>query len=83
MYLRKLQINLFKNCENADLFLSEKINCFVGNNGAGKTNILDAIYTFRFVKAILMPSISRISGTVRIFLESMVCITETSLNLIL
>lgn len=51
MYLQKLQINLFKNCENADLFLSEKINCFVGNNGAGKTNILDAIYYLSFCKS--------------------------------
>ncbi|HNW54690.1 MAG TPA: AAA family ATPase, partial [Bacteroidales bacterium] len=30
---------------------SEKINCFVGNNGAGKTNLLDAIYYLSFTKS--------------------------------
>jgi len=30
---------------------SDKINCFVGNNGAGKTNLLDAIYYLSFTKS--------------------------------
>jgi len=51
MFLQKLQLNQFKNCEKAELLFSEKINCFVGDNGAGKTNILDAIYYLSFCKS--------------------------------
>lgn len=51
MYLQKLKLTNFKNYETADLHFSEKINCFVGNNAAGKTNILDAIYYLSFCKS--------------------------------
>ena len=51
MYLRDLKLNNFKNCQSAELSLSEKINCFVGMNAAGKTNILDSIYYLAFCKS--------------------------------
>lgn len=51
MYLRKLTLINFKNYEEASLDFSEKINCFVGNNGAGKTNLLDAIHYLSFTKS--------------------------------
>lgn len=51
MYLQELKLNNFKNCQSADLLLSEKINCFVGLNAAGKTNILDSIYYLAFCKS--------------------------------
>ena len=51
MFLKELKLTNFKNCESADLRFSEKINCFVGLNGAGKTNILDAIYYLAFCKS--------------------------------
>lgn len=51
MFLQKLSLANFKNYSNAELEFSEKINCFVGNNGAGKTNILDAIYYLSFCKS--------------------------------
>ena len=51
MYLQELKLNNFKNCQSADLSLSEKINCFVGLNAAGKTNILDSIYYLAFCKS--------------------------------
>ncbi len=51
MYLRELKLNNFKNCPSAELSLSEKINCFVGLNAAGKTNILDSIYYLAFCKS--------------------------------
>lgn len=51
MYLQELKLNNFKNCQSADLNLSEKINCFVGLNGAGKTNVLDSIYYLAFCKS--------------------------------
>ena len=48
MILRKLSITSYKNIRQASLVLSPKINCFVGHNGAGKTNILDAVYYMSF-----------------------------------
>jgi DNA replication and repair protein RecF len=51
MYLKKLLLTYFKNYEQADLEFSPKINCFVGNNGVGKTNILDAIHYLSLTKS--------------------------------
>ena len=51
MYLKELRLANFKNCESAELTFSEKLNCFVGLNGAGKTNILDSIYYLSFCKS--------------------------------
>ncbi|MBU1370952.1 MAG: DNA replication/repair protein RecF [Bacteroidetes bacterium] len=51
MHLQNLRLSNFKNYENADMQFSEKINCFIGANGAGKTNILDAIYYLSFCKS--------------------------------
>jgi len=51
MFLQKLSLSNFKNYSEADLEFSDKINCFVGNNGVGKTNILDAIYYLSFCKS--------------------------------
>ena len=36
--------------------LSPKINCFIGSNGMGKTNLLDAVYYLSFCKSALSPS---------------------------
>ncbi len=55
MYLQKLSITNFKNYSEAELDFSEKINCFVGNNGVGKTNLLDAIYYLSFCKSYFNP----------------------------
>lgn len=51
MILQKLSLINFKNIREATLDLSPKMNCFIGNNGAGKTNILDAIYFLSFTKS--------------------------------
>ncbi len=51
MFLRQLTLSQFKNYTEAELEFSEKINCFVGNNAAGKTNILDAVYYLSFCKS--------------------------------
>ncbi|MBC8321888.1 MAG: DNA replication and repair protein RecF [Bacteroidetes bacterium] len=55
MFLQKLSLTNFKNCSEAILEFSDKINCFVGDNGAGKTNILDAIYYLSFCKSYFNP----------------------------
>jgi DNA replication and repair protein RecF len=51
MYLKKLSLVNFKNYSEANLEFSPKINCLVGNNGMGKTNILDAIHYLSFCKS--------------------------------
>ncbi len=51
MYLKSLQLNDFKNYHEAELDFTDKINCFSGNNGAGKTNLLDAIHYLSFCKS--------------------------------
>jgi DNA replication and repair protein RecF len=51
MHLKKLTLTNFKNYELNELELSPKINCFVGNNGVGKTNILDAIHYLSLTKS--------------------------------
>ena len=48
MILEKLSIINYKNIASATLELSPKINCFIGQNGVGKTNVLDAIYFLSF-----------------------------------
>ncbi len=51
MYLKKLSLTNFKNYDRAELEFSPKINCLVGNNGVGKTNILDAIHYLSLTKS--------------------------------
>ena len=51
MILNRLSILNFKNIAQADLELSSGINCFLGNNGMGKTNLLDAVYYLSFCKS--------------------------------
>ncbi|MDR2085447.1 MAG: DNA replication/repair protein RecF [Bacteroidales bacterium] len=51
MIIDKIKILNFKNIENFEGEFSPKINCFAGMNGAGKTNILDAIHYLSFSKS--------------------------------
>ena len=51
MYLKRIIISNFKNIRSADLSFSSKINCISGNNGEGKTNLLDAIYYLSMTKS--------------------------------
>ena len=44
MFIERLNTTGFKNISDADLSFSKGFNCLTGNNGAGKTNLLDAIY---------------------------------------
>jgi DNA replication and repair protein RecF len=55
MYLRKLALTNFKNYAEVEYSFSDKINCFVGNNGVGKTNLLDAIHYLAFCKSFFNP----------------------------
>ena len=51
MILSRLSIVNFKNIAQADLSFSPGLNCFLGNNGMGKTNLLDALYYLSFCKS--------------------------------
>ena len=55
MHLKTLSLVNFKNYEQVDIPLSAKINCFVGENGVGKTNLLDAIHYLSLCKSNLNP----------------------------
>jgi DNA replication and repair protein RecF len=49
--LQSLHILNYRNIREASLEFSPKLNCFVGLNGQGKTNVLDAIYLLSFTKS--------------------------------
>jgi DNA replication and repair protein RecF len=55
MHLEKITLVNFKNFESQSFDFEQKINCFVGNNGVGKTNVLDAIYYLSFAKSYFNP----------------------------
>lgn len=55
MFLKKLSLINYKNFSSVDFEFDTKINCFVGQNGIGKTNILDAIYHLSFGKSYFNP----------------------------
>lgn len=50
MYLSRLQLQSFKNYASQEISCAEGINCFVGKNGSGKTNLLDAIHYLSITK---------------------------------
>ncbi|MBW7867927.1 MAG: DNA replication/repair protein RecF [Brumimicrobium sp.] len=54
-YLSKLSLVNFKNYKQLDIILSPDINCFIGANGVGKTNILDALYYLSMCRSYLNP----------------------------
>lgn len=60
MKLRKISIVNFKNIRAATLELSPKFNCFIGHNGEGKTNLLDAVYYLSFCRSAFNPIDSQI-----------------------
>ena len=51
MILQSLNILNYRNIREASLEFGDKLNCFVGLNGQGKTNVLDAIYLLSFTKS--------------------------------
>jgi DNA replication and repair protein RecF len=51
MILKEIHITNFKNIADASLEFSPKVNALLGNNGMGKSNLLDAIYFLSFCKS--------------------------------
>lgn len=56
MILRKLSLVNFRNYDNLEIACSERINCFTGLNGSGKTNLLEAIHYLALCKSFLNPA---------------------------
>ncbi|MEJ6792724.1 MAG: DNA replication and repair protein RecF [Lacinutrix sp.] len=59
MILKSLSLVNYKNFESKSLTFNDTINCLVGKNGVGKTNILDAIYHLSFGKSYFNPITSQ------------------------
>jgi len=59
MILQHISLLNYKNFESISFDFNDKINCFVGNNGVGKTNVLDAIYHLSYGKSYFNPIASQ------------------------
>lgn len=59
MILKSLSLLNYKNFDSKVFQFNTKINCVVGNNGIGKTNVLDAIYHLSFGKSYFNPIASQ------------------------
>ena len=59
MFLHSLKIDNYKNLDKLKFSFNKKINCFIGKNGIGKTNIIDSIYHLAFTKSYFNPSTSQ------------------------
>lgn len=59
MYLKQLSITNYKNISSKTFSFNPKINCFIGNNGVGKSNILDVIYHLALGKSYFNPVASQ------------------------
>ena len=55
MRLKTINLINYKNFEQQSFKFNQKVNCFVGPNGIGKTNVLDAIYHLSFGKSYFNP----------------------------
>ena len=49
--LEKIVVSNFRNIEFQEIMFSPNVNCISGNNGEGKTNMLDAIYYLSMTKS--------------------------------
>ena len=59
MFLQELKLFNFKNYAEANLRFENAVNCFLGKNGSGKTNLLDAMHYLSFTKGAINPSDSQ------------------------
>ena len=59
MYLESISLINFKNFDQKSFDFDQKINCLVGNNGVGKTNVLDAIYYLAHTRGYFNPVASQ------------------------
>ncbi len=81
MYLRNIQLINYKNFNAQSFEFDNYINCIVGNNGVGKTNVLDAIYHLSQTKSYFNPiSLQNIKHGEEFFMIEGIFINETEEN---
>ena len=51
MIINKLKLTNYRNYDNLDINLNEKLNIIIGKNAQGKTNILESIYVLALTKS--------------------------------
>ena len=51
MRIKSISLMNYRNLRDVDIALSPKVNCLIGSNGMGKTNLLDAVYYLSFCKS--------------------------------
>ncbi|MGL4662101.1 MAG: DNA replication/repair protein RecF [Culicoidibacterales bacterium] len=51
MKISEIELRYYRNIEHLNLSFHPKINIFIGNNGQGKTNLVESIYTFVYLKS--------------------------------
>ena len=59
MFLKSISLLNYKNITDLQYDFDTKINSFVGKNGVGKTNVLDAIYHLAYGKSYFNPLASQ------------------------
>ena len=59
MFIKSLSLINYKNFDSVSFEFDPKINCLVGQNGVGKTNVLDSIYHLSFGKSYFNPVTSQ------------------------
>ncbi|MBW6537296.1 MAG: DNA replication/repair protein RecF [Mariniphaga sp.] len=55
MYIEEISIINYKNLKDVQASFSSRLNCLIGNNGSGKTNLMDAVYYLSFCKSFFNP----------------------------
>jgi len=85
MLLKTLTLINYKNFENKSFDFDSKVNCFVGLNGVGKSNILDAIYHLSYGKSYFnpIPSQNIRHGEEYFMINGMYSINEKEENIII
>ena len=58
MIIKNIKLKNFRNYENLDFVLNNRLNIIIGNNAQGKTNILESIYFLSLTKSFFAVEIS-------------------------
>lgn len=57
--LNRISLTNFKNFDQASFEFDQRINCLAGNNGVGKTNVMEAIHYLGYTKGYFNPNASQ------------------------
>ena len=80
MKIKKIKLINFRNLDKVELYFINKINIIIGGNGAGKTNILEAIYLNSLTKSFRANNDAELIKFDKEFLTIMTTIKDDSYN---